>query len=321
MRKINAVLDIVEQDISRMMLDASKLTMPSTRKAEFRCSSLPFCPIRSFLQMSKREDSYRMDFYTGTGTTLHELMQKWMPLTEQAKGRVYGQWACMSCGVIHPPQLMPHECPACRASRDMLRYREVEVSYKGLSGHVDYLYMWSRDQFVLPDFKTTSLIHSRNKYPHNWRDHYPSSPNYIVQLRTYACLLREVYGLNITALMLIFIDRSRTIESEKDFHIVSYPWDEDRHNKWLRKVDKACTNNKLLQRLRRRVEAANEYSDEAVNTLRKMVDNRPCTSEASWNTWMKKGFFKGECELLPACLKGPKATMRAIMRNLEETVK
>lgn len=312
-----STLDIVEQDLSRMLIDASKLTLPSSRQESFRCSSLPFCPIRNFLQMKKREDSYGMDFYTLTGTALHELMQKWMPLTEQARNRVFGGWDCMACGVMHDPQPMPRECPACKAHVSKLKYREVSVSYNGLSGHVDFLYEWSRGQLVLPDFKSTSLIHSRNKYPHNWREHYPPSQNYIVQIRSYAVMLREQYGLNITALALIFIDRSRKIENHKDFHIVTYPWDEVLHEKWKKKLDRACENNRLLTRLQQRIEAADGYSDKAMNTLRKMIDNRPCFSETSWRTWMKKGFFKGECEMLPSCLKGSKTVLRDVLRRLE----
>lgn len=314
----NSLLAVVEEDISRLLVDASKLELPSSRKQEFRCSSLPFCPIRTFLGLSKGEDSYRMDHYTISGTALHELMQKWLPRTLQGSRRSFGAWKCEDCTLHIEPCLKPRECPKCKGRR--LKYEEVLISFKGLSGHVDYLYEWSKGQFVIIDFKSTSLMYTRNKYPNSWREQYPPSRKYIVQIKSYACLLREQYGLNITAVMLVFIDRSRPIESEKDFHIVTSDWNEVKHDKLMKKLNRAIEHNNLLLRLQRRVEASEEFSEQALNTLTKMVNDRPCKSENSWKAWMRYGFWGNrECEMLKSCCSSDKQAMKAVLKKIEDS--
>lgn len=317
--KSNIVTE-VESFINRFMVSTADLTLPNNRKPELRCSGLPFCPIRSFLELDKHEDSFNMEFYTSIGTAVHDTHQKWLTRSTFG-GRIYGEWSCTNpeCNRQYPPQLQPKYCKSCKGK---LQYKEITISYtpegkaSTLSGHVDMVVEISSGKYIVVDFKTTDLSGKKRKYPTDWRDKYPSSPSYIVQISSYATLLRETLGLNIVATVLVFVDRANPIKRASDFYAYVKPWDENRHYKMLKWINLACSNHRKLRRLNRIINNSDFFSLKAMRSLQSMIATRPCTTPRSYSVYMEKKFYRGGCELKDACLESDKKVFKAVLEKI-----
>lgn len=312
--------DFVDNRIDTLLVDMSKGTRPSDRAFAFRCSSLPFCPIRAFLGMDKGQESFGMDFYTGIGTAVHEVAQRWINRGNLAD-RVFARWKCSECSNITDPGFKPDSCPSCGCVHPAFGYEEVEITYRGLSGHVDLIYEIAPDKFVVMDFKTTNLSEAKKRA--NWQNNYPASPSSIVQIGAYCMMLRRVYGLDVVAWSLIYVDRGKAIASHKDYHKVTRPWGARKHLHMRRLVDRACANNETLNTLRSSIAAADGYSEAADQALRAVVRARPCRSDDSYRAWMAYKFHRFSkdertCKFKDVCC-GPsnRAVYDKILRTLE----
>src|SRR5690606_23285463 len=118
--------------------------------------------------------------------------------------------------------------------------------YKNLSGHVDLLYHVGDNKYLLIDFKTTDLSAKRNKG--GWEKGFKPSPNYFVQIRSYATLLRELFGYNIIGWSLVFVDRAKPIKEARDFHKIVRPWKKHNHELYLKLINRSCRNAKRYLR-------------------------------------------------------------------------
>lgn len=297
----------IENFIDSALVDLGKLTAPSTRKQEFRCSSLPFCPIRSaFLDSS--EESFRKSFYVEIGTVVHKVVQIWLA-RGMAANDMYGIWKRVSDGCETKIPMLRPKAVKLLGTEDIV-YEEVTIKWRNLSGHVDLITHIGNNEYVVWDFKTTDIA-SKRRFA-GWQKTFKTSPNYFIQIRSYAALLRKLFGINIVAWGLIIVDRDKPIESTKDYHKIIKPWKIHNHKKQMRLLNSANDNYLLFDEFRQIMARSKEYNPEAVKLLKEMIINRPCIDDESYNEWMDYAFYKGECEFKEACLKSNKAVLRRI---------
>ena len=313
----------IEDAIDSMLLDMSQQKIVRNKPKDFRVSGMPICAIRHLL-FSKSSESFSMDFHTSIGTAVHETTQKWLALGGY-KGRIFACWKALETGEVIGP-CFKDEIPKSWNNYTVV-YEEITINYKCHSGHIDLVVELLPGHFVVIDFKTTDLSGKKRKYP-NWRNYYPASRSSIMQISTYATLLRVIYKLNIVAWSLVYVDRGKVITTKDDFYKVTVRWTPRKHKNMLKHINKACENNKTLVRLNNIIANNNSYSEEAVKLLKQLVINRPCTDEESYEEYMHYAFYqgftkeesegvrKGCCVLKDYCLDSNKAAYRAIQRKL-----
>ena len=313
----------LEQLIDAFMCDVASQKKEYIKKNDFRVSAFPFCPLRAFL-FEQRTDSYSMDFYTSIGTAVHETIQKWATISDFAD-KIYAVWQSVETGEVYGP-CKQEDLPKSWDNYT-LAYEEVTISYDGLSGHVDLIIEILPGKYIVIDFKTTDIGGKRVKFRSKWQDQDPASRSSIIQISSYCSLLSKIHGLNIVAWCLIYVDRGKVIQGSRDYYKVLRPWNEKKTKNMLKHIDKACANNKRLQRLRKYMEESDDYSPKAVKTLKKMVVNRPCKDEESYDAWMDYKFFKmkgpggegvtdGKCDLKKDCICGSKRAYKAVKARL-----
>lgn len=178
-----------------------------SRAKYLRCSALPFCPFSLIEQLAVNHEARFLDFrgtyYTTVGTAVHNVMQTaLMQATvqqdmSQAKrsvlGNIVGDWKCLECGSEKKLATQPYCCDF------PMQYEELEISFKGIRGHLDTLYLFG-DTYAVVDYKTTSLANA---------DTISNNPpeGYIEQILAYALLLRLQYKIKVDYLLLCFVPR------------------------------------------------------------------------------------------------------------------
>lgn len=155
-----------------------------------------------------------MAFYTSVGTTVHTVMQSYLPMT----GQFLADYECKHCGKKYP---LSHVYECC----DMpTHYEEVEIDIgtkggrNGIQGHIDGIFLDSLKRYWIIDFKTTTLAGAPKK-------EVDPGEGYRRQIRAYAVLLKKQYGIKVHGLMLVFIPRDNPrkpyiwehVLSDKDF--------------------------------------------------------------------------------------------------------
>ena len=93
-------------------LGSQKITQIKSKR-EFRTSSLPFCPILSFLA-EPRIESYDKSHYTSTGTGIHTTIQSWLSVNKIPQDWMYGSWKCTGCHAIKKNQMRPKKPCGCK---------------------------------------------------------------------------------------------------------------------------------------------------------------------------------------------------------------
>lgn len=294
------------------------------RRREFRTSSLPFCPILGFLQEPQIE-SYDKSHYTSTGTSIHTTIQSWMSVAKVPRKWLWGSWKCTGCQTIRQNQFQPKKLCECKhrvSTTDFHRgwpkhwtYEEVEYNYYGLTGHIDAIFVpLPYFAFVL-DVKTTQLQAKKSRY--NWKADKVSSPNYVAQVRTYSTVLDMEFNLPIQGWVLLNVERGKPITSSRDYHMQVATWDHEKSQKWDKNLQLAIQNNKRLSELEQAIE--NGEKSEATKYLKRVIANRPCHDEKSYNQFMKYGFYQGVCPHLDVCSGGSnKAVYNRIMSELSK---
>ena len=319
------IIDKIVAYTTDMLMEMSTMEEVQTQgEREFRTSGLPFCPILSFLR-EPRSESYSMSMYTSTGTAIHTSVQTWLAKTKLSSRHLFGNWLCTGCGakkrMIKKPK--PCSCSSRRAMHSEFHrrmqpfwmYEEIDFEYRGLSGHIDLVY-WPEPEFAFAvDFKTTDLV--KKKKSSYWEPAKPSSPNYVVQIRTYNTVLDLLYGLPIKGWVLANLDRAQPIKKPTDFSLIPSEWSHAKSLKWDRILLKASNNNKRLLRLERAINEGN--GSKSRKYLQDIIEHRPCISDSTYNNWMFYGFYKGECELKRQCLSCNTTKIRnAIYTKLED---
>lgn len=318
-------LDYMEDIINASMtgMQHEKVTQVK-RKREFRSSGLPFCPILQFLR-EPQEENYAKSHYTSTGTAIHESIQGWLSVTKTSQNIMWGSWKCTGCQQIKFNQYKPKKLCDCKfvvSTTEQHRgwpkhwtYHEVEFEYRGLTGHID-LILWPKPDFAfVPDFKTSEQEKKRLRW--NWKADKVSSPNYVAQIRTYASILTLEHGLPIKGWALINVERGRPITKATDYHTQLGVWNKKKAVKWMENIDRAADNNKILTKLEDAVEKGDR--DGAEKQIDRMIKNRPCVDQDSYDRFMQYGFYQGSCEHCSTCFSGShKAIKRMILTELSK---
>lgn len=132
------------------------------------------------------------DMILDTGTTVHEVTQRYLGRSELA----FGDFYCPNCGEVF--YLRTGGC--CPNCHDIyLHYKEVGIDYKGFAGHVDF--MIKKDgELWLVDFKTSAdrgIAHKVKETPQM----------YDLQTLAYCLLLKKQYNLDIAGRAICYISR------------------------------------------------------------------------------------------------------------------
>lgn len=185
--------------LAELLKNIERLSETQRPKNEFRCSGLPFCPVKWLAQELDPEPfkaSFGFDYYTTAGTAMHKVLQKWM-------GRMnglLGDWKCHKCKTEVSMAWSPQYCPTCNK---YMEYEEVEVKEPetGLSGHIDGITRCeaASDDLLVFDYKSIGvrgLAQDELPYPYN-----------IQQINAYAVLLKRLLGLPIKEMGLIYVAR------------------------------------------------------------------------------------------------------------------
>jgi len=322
----------LEQLIDTFMLSVGEAKKPSTRTPEFRISSMPYCPIRRLLFNKPGNDSFSMNFYTSIGTAVHETIQSWATISEEAREKIFSCWKIKETGEVVGPCFYK-DIPK-KYSNYTIEYEEITIKYRGLSGHVDLVLEILPNKYMLIDFKTTNLTRNKLREPYTWRNKYPASTSSIIQISSYSSLLTKEFGLNIIGWCLIYVDRGDVISHNDSYHKVMKPWNKKKTKKFMKYIDQACDNNKRFIKLNKLLDKSDRYSSKADSLLKEIVKNRPCVDETTYDEFMGKGFYRGpqtaesrkqdlsrgikngDCVLKPFCLKSNKSCLNAIHRKL-----
>lgn len=313
----------IEDALDSMLIDMSQQKITYNKPKEFRVSGFPFCAIRNLL-FTTSTDSFSMGFYTSIGTAVHETAQKWLALSG-FKGKIFACWKALETGEVIGP-CFKDEIPKSWDNYTVV-YEEITIKYRGLSGHVDLVVEILPGYFIVVDFKTTDLSGKKRTYP-NWRNYYPASRSSIMQISTYATLLRKIHNLNIVAWSLVYVDRGKVIQTKNDYHKVTVRWTPSKHKNMLRMINQACENNRTLVALNKLIAKSTGYSKAADDLLKDLVRNRPCVDDASYDAYMDYGFYsgftkeeaegvkKGKCVMKDHCLDSNKSCYKAVQRRL-----
>ncbi len=169
------------------------------RIKSLRPSQLPFCPVGFFVYHAAHGALRSMDmrgaFYTEVGTAVHEVLQRYMGRS----GRFLANWQCVICRKKH---LVSMENVCCDFP---MKYSEVEISYKGVVGHIDAVFRDRKGNYWIVDFKTTSIKSIEEKLRDPGRV-------YREQVEAYALMLWLEHGIKVKGVMLMFVKRDNPKE-------------------------------------------------------------------------------------------------------------
>lgn len=189
----------IRPSVNKMFLEKEEVL----REQEFRSSSLPLCSVLSLYNMVvPQEQNFFADYYTSIGTAIHESFQKWHIKTLTA----FGNWTC-SCGKKFEETTFPTCC-------GNIKYVEIELKYRGLSGHIDMCYKDGK-KICIQDYKSTSLISLQKM-----RQTKQISLKYRIQVLVYTHIM-EKKGHIMGLPSLIFVAR----DDPKSFLQIEIDWD------------------------------------------------------------------------------------------------
>jgi hypothetical protein len=187
-----------DQMISFNPIPAYAIENPAQRPY-FRGSSLPVCPLRTALdtvrKVPRNETRHLlMDFYTGTGHVIHELLQFWFGVD----GSLFGKFQCPECAQLFPKKSTPHDnigmfgphvCkgPKSKPHRPTVcKYIEFHINNipktGAFDGHCDGV-LFVNGKYLVLEIKTTDTAKVRA------REKYGPDPKHRVQATAYRYLL------------------------------------------------------------------------------------------------------------------------------------
>ena len=258
-------------------LEAQDVVVASKRDASrikfLRPSQMPFCPVGFFVQHATQGMVSTLDmlgsFYTSVGTTVHEVVQRHLSPT----GKFLADWKCPICNRW---RRMSTKSECCDFTMD---YHEIQISHKGVVGHIDAVFKDRKGRYWILDFKTCTLSGSEYK-------HKSPGPAYIEQVETYALMLYLQYGIKVEGVMLMFIPRD----------------DPTKPKVWIRLLDSAD-----FKRIKARIKSYKKQHKEALNafTLEEALALsqygrcksdwcKTCKSSLSLKTQLRSAFKTGQ---------------------------
>lgn len=336
------------------MLGLQTAAVPSERKPfEFRVSGLPFCPLLAGLSPLDGKDVYREHYYFGIGTAMHELFQKWLARSVSGAS-MWGDWEC-GCkrtkrnkdGKLLPVHEIVHKVRPdgkCPGGKEWF-YREVEVEFGNLKGHIDLIWRVPggykngkrlKPWYLVWDWKSTEIdkenpktgkkkktkkigwgAYSSDEPLQSPDDRYPI-PSNVVQISTYCAILTSKLKLNVKGWALVYADRSRPILRHQDMHIVPHAWTPSDQERWEGLTAQAC---KGAPHALKAVDLRLKGKAIPAALLKSMVDTRPCRRASDHANYMKADFHyenEKECPHKGICCsgKGSDAQVTKLFRDL-----
>lgn len=288
----------------------SSFLHPLGRGPELRPSSFPQCSVKVWMQKYRGETlghhigerKFSMDYFTGVGTAVHEISQLFMGLT----GVQFGHWKCLNvkckhgkaaCDIKAADGTMIKEgkltrkfttnniCPRCKLP---MFYIELEVTYKGLKGHIDGVWKIPKKLgggYWVVDYKTTGM-----KKVEKGSEKFPEK-KHLSQLPVYAYILKKKYKMDIKGFSLIYMPRDNPF----CFYEYNQPWSD----KWDRHSRKVIKQN--VQRYKA------VMSDLENDTFEESIYHKPCSCEREYRKTMH-GYE--DCPMLDVCFSPNKLRKR-----------
>lgn len=308
----------IDLEVGQMLTSLETTVELSPKRVELRCSSLPWCGLYSFFFEEDYKSSFASDFYTSIGTAVHESIQKWIAKDYSYSRDIYANWVCQECKSEYE-EFHPKICSKCKSKN--LNYKEISLSYKSLSGHVDLIRRVNDEgHCIVIDFKTTDLFKDLKNKGFNWNKDFQFSKKYLIQIRIYCALLRKLKGLDIRGWSLVFVDRASPPSSKNKPKIVYEKWTPKLNKEYMGYIDALEENWKSYKNLEKAIKE--EDREEALDLIKELISNRPCYSKEDYDDWMSAKFFNPSKEGCPAakiCTKKPnKDILKFLLGKLEE---
>jgi hypothetical protein len=279
----------------------SSFIHPLGRGPELRPSSFPQCSVKVWMQKYRgaalgqynAERKFSMEYFTGVGTTVHEISQLFMGLSKVQ----YGHWKCLNpkcikgiqaseirtadgslvkAGKITRKFSCDNICPKCALP---MFYVELEVNYKGTKGHIDGVWKIPKSLgggYWVIDYKTTGLEKVKNG-----KENFPDK-KHLAQLPVYAYILRKKYKMDIKGFSLIYMPRDNPFSF--------YEYREDWSKKWSLHSSQVLKENTL------RYNAV--LKDLTNDSFSESIYNKPCSSEREYRNKMHS---HEDCYMLDVC--------------------
>jgi len=241
-----------------------------SRPLAFRCSGLPFCHRKFFLDHHfgplEQNLNYAKEIMTSKGTLIHELVQKWMGRA----GILLGWWRCPLhkirdargnpfCDHLVGPNFFTRlKTKVCPVHGLELVYEEFAFEVEGLSGHCDGIFSFSQEPpFHLLEIKSIS---SNLASGNGWDKLEEPHANHIVQSNTYASIL-TLHGatdfknpgkkqkIPIEKVLMAYFWTDKPWSEPKTWSYVPDFENLETHLKSIRIIKKSIRKNKLPNRL------------------------------------------------------------------------
>ena len=310
--------------ILRQLLDTSA----GKQELSFRPSSFPWCNVLAALSvyepkfMPPKDLKYSFDFYVKVGTAIHDsLQQKRMSIASLSRQYTWGSWKCASCGEYHLDEdgfmyegFCPDKCLHCGS--EVFDYEELELEYRlpggrtVLRSHKDWV-LNIDGTFIILDFKSTSEDNFLEERNHR----YLPQDKHVVQVMTYAALLKEVRNIDVAGVMVIYLSRNKAPTPEQ---IVSG------NTPYIALSQSALKEQ--VQRLRDTMASHETYldwKDDPTNDdlIKSLWGMRPCHSKSEYDRLMKPAFFgKENCPFMArgCCFKNNPEPMTLLKQLVSE---
>lgn len=284
---------------SRLYSDAinTKYIVPTGRAPEFRPSAFPICSILTYVKLIKgcssgyweREKSFAGDFFTSIGTQAHSVTQYHIG----DSGQIWGNWKCInpqcakSNDKITRTKTTNNKCPACQTS---MEYVEIEIKYKGLTGHIDCIIYLGNNMYWVGDYKTTTKYKlDSGKLPEK---------QHLLQIPAYVWVLRTKYKMNVVGFSLLYLSRDNPFKFiEKPFK-----W----NDKWQHDI------GKMIKRQRQAYQAA--LTSLFNQDHKQAVEHKLCSSREYYDKHVN---YYTPCPLLDVCFS-PKRLRKELIELEEE---
>ena len=282
--------------------------MPTTKRSEFRVSSLPFCPLLAIIEhkdTKQKYEDYDSNFYFSIGHALHFLFQKF---ARDAKNvTLIGDWKChkvlstkyesnppsesatrcthkyelCSFKRVQKNHTCPHKLSSCTPSN--FEYEEITLLYDGISGHIDLIFKID-GKYHLVDIKTTStyLFDYSNRALES--NNYPNI-KYWHQIETYSILIEKLKGVKIESYSVLYVARDRTSSRRKG------------HMLFVRKLTDKMRKSRmhlLNSQIQWNKKAQTFIKSPAKSKLDKIWKDRPCQTKQDYMNIMDAKFYGNE---------------------------
>lgn len=327
----------------RTTITSSKPPLPeNVRIPSFRASSLPYCPIFFLREMADslervEPEDYSKMFYTGIGTAVHEALQGYAP---ELHGNTFcGQWQCSrklevvegdgkvtvsrcthsTKGITSQSEMDIGTCPHGKTGcRKYFGYKEVDIDFHGLSGHVDGI-VRRGDSYWIVDFKTTgSKLFGPDADGVIDRGFYPSQ-KYLVQIETYCALLEKIYGIDIEGYSICYINRETTFNDRgygkpvPSWRNFAYWWTEEKRAAVQDRLRREIKGNKVVKAI-----LSEKDPDEIRRLAETIYDLRPCVNESSYKKNMDCKWFSSEkCPYAGKCWNDSYGMIEEVEKHVE----